>query len=82
MLTNTLQAEPLVRSARPFLSRGQVAGLFGVSLSTVTRWARTGLIPSIRTPGGHYRFRTEDFRNTSPGTFPGLPAEGTPANDA
>lgn len=82
MLMNTLQAETLVQSARPFLSRGQVAGLFGVSLSTVTRWARTGLIPSIRTPGGHYRFRTEDFRNTSPGTFPGLPAEGTPANDA
>lgn len=45
-----------------FLSRSEVAGLFGVSLSTVTRWARTGLLPAIRTPGGHYRYRAEDVR--------------------
>ena len=45
-----------------FLSRGDVARLFGVSLSTVTRWARTGLLPTVRTPGGHYRYRAEDMR--------------------
>ncbi len=33
-----------------FLSRSEVAGLFGVSLSTVTRWARTGLLPAVRSP--------------------------------
>ena len=77
---NTLQAEPLVQNEHPFLSRGQVAGLFGVSLSTVTRWARTGMIPSLRTPGGHYRFRADDFRDTSPGRFPGLQAESAPAS--
>ncbi len=43
-----------------FLSRGEVARLFGVSASTVTRWARSGLVASIRTPGGHYRFRAQD----------------------
>jgi len=80
MLTNTLQAEPLVQSEHPFLSRGQVAGLFGVSLSTVTRWARTGMIPSVRTPGGHYRFRAEDFRDTRPGTLPGVGTESAPAS--
>src|SRR4029450_7415774 len=37
-----------------YVSRGDVARLFGVSLSTVTRWARTGLVPTVRTPGGHY----------------------------
>jgi excisionase family DNA binding protein len=82
MLMNTLQAEPLVQSDHPFLSRGQVAGLFGVSASTVTRWARTGMIPSIRTPGGHYRFRAEDFRGTSPGTLPGLRTESAPASES
>ena len=82
MLTNTLQAEHVVQSDHPFLSRGQIAGLFGVSLSTVTRWARTGMIPSLRTPGGHYRFRAEDFRDRSPGRFPALEAEGAPASDS
>ena len=82
MLMNTLQAEAPVQSDHRFLSRGQVAGLFGVSLSTVTRWARTGMIPSVRTPGGHYRFRAEDFRDTSPGSLPALAAVGAPASDS
>ena len=45
---------------REFLSRREVARLFGVSPSTVTRWARGGLVASVRTPGGHYRFRAQD----------------------
>lgn len=45
-----------------FLSRGEVARLFGVSLSTVTRWARTGMLPAARTPGGHYRYPAEEMR--------------------
>lgn len=48
-----------------FLSRKEVARLFGVSLSTVTRWARTGLLQTVRTPGGHYRYRTEDMRRAA-----------------
>ena len=43
-----------------FLSRGQVSRLFGVSNSTVTRWARLGLLFALRTPGGHYRFPAEE----------------------
>ena len=42
------------------LTRRDVAKLFGVSASTVTRWARSGLVASVRTPGGHYRFRAQD----------------------
>ena len=47
------------------LSRIEVARLFGVSASTVTRWARTGLIRSIRTPGGHYRFPADEVRRAA-----------------
>ena len=46
-----------------FLTRAEVARLFGVSLSTITRWARTGLIRASRTPGGHYRYRAEEVRH-------------------
>jgi excisionase family DNA binding protein len=58
-LENRNDAEPQART-RDFLSRGEVARLFGVSPSTVTRWARSGLVASVRTPGGHYRFRAQD----------------------
>jgi len=53
------------RSSPDFLSRSQVAQLFGVSASTVTRWARLGLLPALRTPGGHYRFPAEETRRTA-----------------
>ena len=41
---------------RPFLSRAEVAALFGVSSSTVARWARDGRLPFVRTLGGQRRF--------------------------
>jgi excisionase family DNA binding protein len=57
---------PAANSGEPqFLSRGEVARLFGVSVSTVTRWARTGLLKAARTPGGHYRFRAEEIRRAA-----------------
>jgi excisionase family DNA binding protein len=56
-----------------FLSRSAVARLFGVSLSTVTRWARTGVLPAARTPGGHYRFRAEDMRRAVDASGPNRP---------
>jgi excisionase family DNA binding protein len=48
-----------------FLSRHEVAELFGVSVSTVTRWARQGLLKTLRTPGGHYRFPAEETRRAA-----------------
>ncbi len=54
---------PPVRAA--FLSRGEVSRLFGVSVSTVTRWARQGLLKTLRTPGGHYRFPAEETRRAA-----------------
>lgn len=42
------------------LTSGEVAALFQVTSKTVTRWAAAGRIDSIRTLGGHRRFRESD----------------------
>jgi excisionase family DNA binding protein len=44
------------------MTPGEVAMLFRVDPKTVSRWAISGRIPSVRTPGGHRRFREEDVR--------------------
>jgi excisionase family DNA binding protein len=67
------------------LTPGQVARMFHVDRQTITRWAATGRLGSIRTPGGHHRFReTEvngllaDTAQRRPTSGPGDPA-GPPA---
>jgi excisionase family DNA binding protein len=42
------------------LTPGEVAQMFRVDPKTVTRWAAAGRIGSIRTPGGHRRFRKSE----------------------
>jgi len=52
--------------AEILLTPREVADLFGVDPKTVTRWAKAGKLTSIRTLGGHRRFRkseVEDQRN-------------------
>ncbi|MFN8102879.1 MAG: BldC family transcriptional regulator [Acidimicrobiia bacterium] len=44
------------------LTVSEVADLFGVSPKTVSRWAREGRIASVRTLGGHRRFREAQVR--------------------
>jgi excisionase family DNA binding protein len=44
------------------LTPAEVASLFRVDPKTVTRWAQSGKISSIRTPGGHRRFRESEVR--------------------
>ena len=41
----------------PLLTAREVAELLGVSTETVLRWARRGLLPAIRLPGGAIRFQ-------------------------
>ena len=45
----------------PYLSPAQVGKLLAVSPKTVTRWAKDGKIPCIRTVGGHRRFAASDI---------------------
>lgn len=45
------------------MTPGEVAALFRVDPKTVTRWAAAGKVRSLRTPGGHRRFSSEEIRN-------------------
>lgn len=42
------------------LTPAEVAALFRVDPKTVTRWAKAGRISSIRTLGGHRRYRESE----------------------
>lgn len=44
----------------PPLTSGDVAAVFGVTMTTVKRWADKGVLPSFKTVGGHYRFQPDD----------------------
>lgn len=44
------------------LTPSEVAALFRVDPKTVTRWAKAGKISSIRTLGGHRRYRESEVR--------------------
>jgi excisionase family DNA binding protein len=44
------------------LTRDEVAAMFRVEPKTVTRWAAAGRIQSVKTPGGHVRFREDEVR--------------------
>jgi excisionase family DNA binding protein len=46
--------------ADSILTTQQVADLFAVHPTTVTKWADSGSLPHFRTPGGHRRFREAD----------------------
>ncbi|BDZ41552.1 DNA-binding protein [Paraoerskovia sediminicola] len=44
------------------LTPAEVAALFRVDPKTVTRWAKAGKISSIRTLGGHRRYKESEVR--------------------
>lgn len=54
---NSRQSEP-----ETLLTPSEVAALFRVDPKTVTRWAKAGKISSIRTLGGHRRYRESEVR--------------------
>lgn len=45
------------------LTPAEVAALFRVDPKTVTRWAKAGKLTSIRTLGGHRRYRDSEVRS-------------------
>jgi excisionase family DNA binding protein len=50
------------RDAELLLTPGEVARLFRVDPKTVTRWAKAGKLETIRTLGGHRRYREAEVR--------------------
>jgi excisionase family DNA binding protein len=55
-----MRAEPL--DAETLLTPAEVAGMFRVDPKTVTRWAKCGKLTSLRTLGGHRRFRAAEVQ--------------------
>jgi excisionase family DNA binding protein len=61
--TNAMEPEALLTPA-------EVAAMFRVDPKTVTRWAKAGKLGSIRTLGGHRRFRESEIRAVLSGEVP------------
>jgi excisionase family DNA binding protein len=55
MTTRSPESEALLTPA-------EVATMFRVDPKTVTRWAKSGKLTSIRTLGGHRRYREAEVR--------------------
>ena len=49
--------------AKNWLSVGKIGEYCLVSTATVRRWIKSGELPSIRLPSGHYRISITDFRD-------------------
>lgn len=62
----------------PLLTPAEVASWFKVDPKTVTRWAKAGKLTSIRTLGGHRRYRETEVRALLAG-IPVDPSAGAPA---
>jgi excisionase family DNA binding protein len=63
MNTHTSESEALLTPA-------EVAAMFRVDPKTVTRWAKAGKLSSIRTLGGHRRYRESEVRALLSGMVP------------
>jgi excisionase family DNA binding protein len=62
------------------LRSSEVAELFSVSSRTVREWARRGLLPTIRTPGGQHRVPERPVQELLH-RVRGLPGEDTAADN-
>lgn len=43
------------------LSIGKTASILGVHIDTLREWDKAGKFTSVKTPGGHRRYRLEDI---------------------
>lgn len=51
-----------IHEPEKLLTPSEVAAIFRVDPKTVTRWAKVGKLSSIRTLGGHRRFREAEVQ--------------------
>lgn len=69
-------------AGRKNLTSRQAARLLGVSEASIKRWADGGLLPALKTAGGHRRFRPEDLAVFRQGARAGDAAGRAPRPDA
>ncbi len=58
------------------LTPAEVASLFRVDPKTVTRWAKSGKLTSIRTLGGHRRYKESEVKALLSATTSNVPRNG------
>ena len=61
---------PRPPESEALLTPAEVASMFRVDPKTVTRWAKAGKLSSIRTLGGHRRYRESEVRELLSGMMP------------
>jgi len=61
-LAKELTAVPDPIDFPPLLTPAEVAAMFHVNPKTVTRWAATGRLSSIRTPGNQRRYLADEIQ--------------------
>jgi excisionase family DNA binding protein len=68
------QSNLTVSAHEKLLTPSEVASLFRVDPKTVTRWAKAGKLTSIKTLGGHRRYRQSEvialLKSTLGGSLP------------
>jgi excisionase family DNA binding protein len=57
-----LESKKLKTEQETLLTPSEVASLFRVDPKTVTRWAKAGKLTSIRTLGGHRRYKESEVK--------------------
>lgn len=57
-----MSGDDLIKGRDRLMTPGEVAAIFRVDPKTVTRWAAAGRVSSIKTRGGHRRFRESEIR--------------------
>lgn len=62
------RVDPQPIEEKEWLTTAEVASLLGVSVWTVTRWAKSGKLPAMKLPSGHRRFDRAEIEKLLVGT--------------
>lgn len=57
-----MSEDSILNDVGRLLTSEEVGEVFRVDPKTVSRWAAAGRVASIRTPGGHRRYRESEIR--------------------
>ncbi|MCS7350761.1 MAG: helix-turn-helix domain-containing protein, partial [Anaerolineae bacterium] len=55
-----------IRSENVLLKPKEAARLLGVTARCLRKWAQSGKVVTVRTPGGHYRYPLESILSALP----------------